>query len=34
MTRCIWSEHPIDESSQLQDAYSTCEDCLIPLPTE
>jgi len=31
---CIWCANPIDEDDQLQLVYTTCRDCLVPLPTE
>ncbi len=34
MVRCVWCDHLLEESDQLQMAYTTCEDHLVPLPTE
>lgn len=34
MSRCIWCDSHLDDSDQLQVAYSTCERCLVPLPTD
>ena len=32
--KCIWCNGPVDITNQLEVAYQTCSDCLVPLPTE